>query len=111
MNETRIDLDDGKYTVIHDNGVNFRALRYGEEWRSLTGDKLVLTMAQEIERLREIEADREVKASNLEKLVDMVLHYSAFAEQFADGPPYDDAGKTADGMWKDVVALARGLKQ
>jgi hypothetical protein len=53
MTETRIVLDDGKYTVIHDNGTNFRALRYNEEWRDLTGDGLVLAMAQEIETLRE----------------------------------------------------------
>lgn len=49
MTETRIDLDSGKYTVIHHNGTNFRALRYGEDWRDLTGDGLVLAMAQEIE--------------------------------------------------------------
>jgi hypothetical protein len=48
MTETRIDLENGKYTVIHENGSNLRALRYGEEWRSLTGDGLVLAMAHQI---------------------------------------------------------------
>ena len=51
---TRIDLVDGKYTVIIDmnNGV-FKALRYGEEWRSLTGDKMVLAMFDKIVELQE----------------------------------------------------------
>lgn len=48
---TRIQLEDGKYTVIHDNGANFHALRYNKPWRDLTGDGLVLAMAQKIEDL------------------------------------------------------------
>ena len=51
---SRIDLCGGKYTVIHDNGRDFRALRNGKEWRSLIGDKLVLAMMQEIEHLNEL---------------------------------------------------------
>lgn len=38
--------DDGKYTVIFDDG-RLYALRHGEPWRDLTGDKLVLAMLQE----------------------------------------------------------------
>lgn len=49
---TKIDLLDGKYTVIHDNWRGLRALRYGEEWRNLAGDNLVMAMAQEIEELQ-----------------------------------------------------------
>ena len=49
---TRIELDDGKYTVVHDSGAGLHALRYGEHWRDMTGDGLVLAMAQEIEDLR-----------------------------------------------------------
>lgn len=52
-NETSIVLNNGKYTVVHNNGANLRALRHGEEWRSLVGDGLVLSMAQEIESLIE----------------------------------------------------------
>lgn len=48
---TRIELDGGKYTVCHENGTNLRALRNGEPWRELTGDGLVLAMAQRIEDL------------------------------------------------------------
>lgn len=52
MDETRIEIDN-KYTVIHSNGTGLRAERYGQPWRDLTGDGLVLAMAQEIEELRE----------------------------------------------------------
>ena len=48
---TKIVLEDGKYTVLHENGTNLRALRHGEPWRELTGDGLVLAMAQRIEEL------------------------------------------------------------
>lgn len=52
MNEERIDICDGKYTVILiDNGKRFQALRHGEEWRDLTGDGLVLAMFQRIQEL------------------------------------------------------------
>lgn len=49
---TKIDLLGGKYTIQHDNGANFKALRYGEEWRDLTGDGLVLALVQRIEELQ-----------------------------------------------------------
>lgn len=51
--ETRIELEGGKYTVLHEYGLNFRALRHGEEWRDLTGDGLILAMAHRIEELEE----------------------------------------------------------
>lgn len=56
---TSIDLDDGKYTIQHENGANLRCLRYGQPWRDLTGDKMVLAMADEIERLTAYKAAAE----------------------------------------------------
>ncbi len=50
---TKIELQDGKYAVIHNNGQGLHALRYGEQWRNLAGDNLVMAMAYEIEELRE----------------------------------------------------------
>lgn len=50
---TKIVLEDGKYTVLHENGTNLRALRHGQPWRELVGDSLVLAMAQRIEELQE----------------------------------------------------------
>jgi hypothetical protein len=47
----RIVLDNGKYTYINDEHGQ-RALRYGWQWRDLTGDKFIHEMAMEIEDLR-----------------------------------------------------------
>jgi hypothetical protein len=51
MTTTTINLADGKNTVQHQNGPGLRALRYGEPWRDLVGDGLVLAMAQRIDEL------------------------------------------------------------
>lgn len=41
----KVILDDGKYEVQLNNiNGDFKALRYGKEWRKLTGDKLMLSM-------------------------------------------------------------------
>lgn len=41
----RHDFDDGKYTVIFDEtSGRMSALRYGDEWRDLCGDKLIYSM-------------------------------------------------------------------
>jgi hypothetical protein len=44
---------DGKYEVSHENGLNLKVLRYGEEWRDLSGDGFVLALVQRIEELEE----------------------------------------------------------
>lgn len=44
-------FEDGKYTVEFDRGT-LKALRNGEPWRDLTGDKLVYVMLAEVDRLR-----------------------------------------------------------
>jgi len=57
LNKKSILLDNGKYEVIFDQTddgkCEFHALRYGKEWRSLTGDNLVLCMFQRIQNLEE----------------------------------------------------------
>jgi len=53
MKET-IKLDNGKYEVILDQDgskFNFHALRYGEQWRDLIGDNLILAMFYKIQDL------------------------------------------------------------
>lgn len=56
QNEPDYDLNvtiaDGKYTVRAWNGEGLHALRYGQWWRDLAGDGLVLALAQEVESLR-----------------------------------------------------------
>lgn len=50
-----IELENGKYTVVNElmSGGHLYALRYGEPWRNLNGDNLILAMYHEIERLYE----------------------------------------------------------
>lgn len=50
----RITIESGKYTIIQNTEDGLHALRHGEKWRDLCGDGMVLCMAQEIERLRDL---------------------------------------------------------
>jgi hypothetical protein len=56
---SEIILEDDKYTVLHEDGANLRALHYGEPWRDLVGDGLVLALVQRIEYL-----NRGIKTQN-----------------------------------------------
>ena len=52
MNNTILTFEDGKYSLVrHDDG-RMEALRYGETWRDLVGDKFINAMANEIDVLR-----------------------------------------------------------
>lgn len=48
----KIELEGGKYTLVNDDG-RLYALRYGEAWRDLAGDGLVLALFHEVEQLRD----------------------------------------------------------
>ena len=50
--ELRMDFDDRKYSVVADED-GMRALRYGDPWRDLTGDKMIFSMLYEANQLRE----------------------------------------------------------
>lgn len=50
---TKIELEDGKYTVTYNKG-ELKALRYGEPWREMIGDKLMYAMFC---RIQELESD------------------------------------------------------
>jgi len=51
---THVDLCDGKYTVIYDLETGqSECLRYGEKWRELCGDKMVLAMFDRIVELED----------------------------------------------------------
>jgi hypothetical protein len=50
-----ITLADGKYTIVYDEDNLFpvKCLRYGEEWRDVTGDNLIFYLCAMIEELTE----------------------------------------------------------
>ncbi len=58
MATEKLTLDNGKYTIVNGlgEGKGFKALRYGEEWRNLAGDNLVLSLFQEVMELQESNA-------------------------------------------------------
>lgn len=72
----QMDFEDGKYTVIYDEG-HFKALRYGQPWRDLTGDNLVYAMLVKAIQLKE---ERDALAAQIKELearnsiLDDVLH-------------------------------------
>lgn len=50
----RIDLDNGKYTYVFEPKTGRQyALRHGEPWKDLVGDKFVYCLAAELEEARE----------------------------------------------------------
>jgi hypothetical protein len=55
MNEVDwiIDLENGKYKLIHYIDAGLVALRYGEPWRKLTGDNLIYFLGLKIIELNE----------------------------------------------------------
>ncbi len=46
-------VGDGKYKICHDERGHLTAYRYGEHWRDLVGDNLVITLCHEINYLKE----------------------------------------------------------
>lgn len=54
----RVDVADGKYTVVIEDNGDLYALRYGERWRDFTGDKLIYCLAAELQEARDALANR-----------------------------------------------------
>ena len=48
----KVNICDGKYTIIQDASGRTNVLRYGESWRDATGDNVVLGAAYEIYKLQ-----------------------------------------------------------
>lgn len=63
----KYDFNNGKYTVQEENGTNFKAFRYGEEWRDLTGDGLILSMLYDYDDLMTKYIELEFILEGLEK--------------------------------------------
>lgn len=52
--EDVVDLMNGKYILkLTDNGDKFRCNRYGQPWRRLEGDKMVLALFYEVLKLKD----------------------------------------------------------
>lgn len=56
MPKESVVLDNGKYEVVVESAPGhhrFHALRYGEPWRDLTGDGMIMAMLYRIQELEE----------------------------------------------------------
>lgn len=53
MSGVNISICDGKYTVIQAPTGTTRVLRYGEEWRDVTGDNVIGGLAWELQEARD----------------------------------------------------------
>ena len=75
MAEYKLDIYDGKYTIVYNDGCdgkpcNFKALRYGEDWRDLIGDGMILALIHHIQHQEE--KIKELEDKNLKLEVDYV---------------------------------------
>lgn len=53
MSGTNVSICDGKYIIIQAPTGTTRVLRYGEEWRDVTGDNVIGGLAWELQEARE----------------------------------------------------------
>jgi hypothetical protein len=80
-----VTICDGKYTVIQEPTGGTRVLRYGEEWRDVTGDNVICGLAWELQASREHIKRLEEAGSKLDKTADPFVLY-AINEDFDEGP-------------------------
>lgn len=85
--QLRVEVDGGKYTVVQDHNGNLNALRHGQPWRSLVGDKLVLCLAYELDEARA--ALDKAKALLNEALAEIEPHYVDWALLNSASPDHD----------------------
>ncbi len=101
-----VSICDGKYTIIQDASGRTKLLRYGEPWRLVTGDNVILGAAYEIEKLQErikqLEDARTVAAAN--SLANM-LSYEDAVSKIKRLEEAGDAMKASGyfGGWSDAV--------
>jgi hypothetical protein len=83
VSELNVSICDGKYTVIQEPSGETRVLRYGEEWRDVTGDNVICGLAWELqesrERIKRLEeaGDEAIYKTNL---FDRELHWNKAKE-------------------------------
>lgn len=75
-----------KYKIILDNRNNtLTALRYGEKWRDLTGDNLIMSMFSEIQEYKESKDKYESDTSEGKRVY--VLEYKIHVNLYSLGEP------------------------
>ena len=101
MSGVNISICDGKYTVIQAPTGTTRVLRYGEEWRDVTGDNVIGGLAWELQEARD-------RIKRLEE--DLMDAKNQYAVLLADVALYEDRGERIKRMEEagDAVAAIIG---
>jgi len=64
-----VTICDGKYTIVQVSTGGTRVLRYGEEWRDVTGDNVIGGLAWELqearERIKQLEQENDAMRADL----------------------------------------------
>ena len=99
MSGVNISICDGKYTVIQAPTGTTRVLRYGEEWRDVTGDNVIGGLAWELQEARD-------RIKRLEESLGLVLKMrNDWLENQEDG--YEGAYyafvKGNDSEWEEII--------
>lgn len=80
----KTELEDGKYAICRTESEIY-ALRYGERWRELTGDKLTASILVEINELRELlERFRDFATNNATQWKPGSNHQNPIWQEVAD---------------------------
>lgn len=102
---TSITVCDGKYTIIYDFRTGqSECLRYGEKWRDLCGDKMVLAMFDEIVAIRQ---QRDLLREVLESLLEESEEPPERNCSCHISPPCNDCVEYAG--WRGIHEQARAL--
>lgn len=96
MSGVNISICDGKYTVIQAPTGTTRVLRYGEEWRDVTGDNVIGGLAWELQEARDRIKRLEEDSQRLNWLLDRGLAWRDC---------YDDFWKEGEWLYASQSAL------
>ena len=100
---TNVSICDGKYIIIQAPTGTTRVLRYGEEWRDVTGDNVIGGLAWELQEARE-------RIKRLEE--DLMDAKNQYAVLVADVALYEDRGERIkqleEALWlKQPISTAK----
>ena len=99
---TSINLCDGKYTIIYDFATGqSECLRYGQPWRQLVGDKMVLACFDEIVRLR---AELAAAQATKEQMREALKRCTKFTQEDYDALALQPCPEVLNKVRADAVA-------
>ena len=97
---TNVSICDGKYIIIQAPTGTTRVLRYGEEWRDVTGDNVIGGLAWELQEARD-------RIKRLEE--DLMDAKNQYAVLLADVALYEDRGERIKRLEEENDAMRADL--